>query len=859
MIDIQRQYTENPILDELTYQISIMAIDCVLKDQNEADQYETEESVKNSDLYDICTHGRARFSMFTYSQNDLKKCFLIPEDEVEYYADNNNEIPFNAQNELLKIKVKDFIENYEDLNDYYRTLAGLPPVNTEGLKLSQCKIDYTITGLDLDPETYIHKMTDSQIEIFDSYGLIDEIYEANPTYKYLRFVGKRKIDSNLARKAFNFSILYIPMCDSIEVYNKFIEALEVNRVYFLNTLYSEAQKLDSPYYDKTLMFLIIINSMMDVIGNTQQFLSDREIFDLRTVKYILEANGVEYFPDIPLKYQKRLVRNLNTLIKYKATDKNIVDICNLFGFDDIEIFKYYLYKQRKIDENGNYVTIVDEDNNEDDDSNYELKFIRVPVDDILDNHIRNTNSHMDYDDITFSDKTWNGPYDSSYVKSVILNKEFTTIRSKYMSIDTITEMTKMSFELPYFLSIINNSDIRKDKLTIKISSLDSSIEFNIVDVFVYLYALMYIYNDYEDSIMDTTTKVMYIMGFNFETDMSELASYVEQQGFTLEELGVDGFMSPKDGIFTFDQLLQIYTTNKNIHDHIIEQMNNANNYKIYKVYKYIYDALMVTELNNDVFTIGDGTIAPTYTAYLEYKNPIMHDSIMSIKDISDLTLRQLKISEILNSICDIIYSYLGTTDLRYIFSNLPTISVDYIKQYMFKVVNFFKSYRITLLDVGTIYKISELNRLTVIDNLWIQVSYDKDDFIILKDKEYTSVKYDKSEYILLDDRATIEYIYNFIKKYSETISITESIAAFRILFDRLDRIKIEDSVYVKFMYNKISKYIIKDNYSINSIYFKSDKIVQEDIIRNFTRIYSKKYEDNNKPVITDDYKIRYIL
>ena len=45
MIDIQRQYTENPILDELTYQISIMAIDCVLKDQNEADQYETEESV----------------------------------------------------------------------------------------------------------------------------------------------------------------------------------------------------------------------------------------------------------------------------------------------------------------------------------------------------------------------------------------------------------------------------------------------------------------------------------------------------------------------------------------------------------------------------------------------------------------------------------------------------------------------------------------------------------------------------------------------------------------------------------------------------------------------------------------------
>ena len=319
MIDIKREYSDNPILDELVYEISVMAVDCILKDQNEADNNETEESVKHSDLYDICIHGRATFSMFDYTVEDLKKCFLIPSDEVYYYAMYNEKIPTNAQAELLKNKVKEFTTNYEDLNEYYRTLAGLPPLGTNGLKLSECNVDYDITGLDLDPETYIHKLTDSEIEVFDSYGLIDEIYLANPSYKYLKFIGKRRIDSHLARKAFNFSILYIPMSDSIEVYNKFIEALEVNRVYFLNCLYSEAQKLDSPYYDKTLMFLIIINAMMDVIGNTQQFLIDREIFDLRTVKYILEANGVEYFPDIPLKYQKRLVKNLNRLIKYKST------------------------------------------------------------------------------------------------------------------------------------------------------------------------------------------------------------------------------------------------------------------------------------------------------------------------------------------------------------------------------------------------------------------------------------------------------------------------------------------------------------------------------------------------------------
>ena len=853
MIDIKREYTENPILDEIIYQISIMAIDCVLKNQDEADKYETLETIRNADLYDICIHNRAKFNMFEYTKTDLEKCFMIPDDLTIYYAMNNDEIPDNAKDELLRNKVKDFLNNYEDLNDYYRTLNGLPPVDTNGLKLKDCNVDYNITGLGLDPDIYIHKLTDSQIEIFDSYGLLDKIYEANPSYKYIRFIGKRRIDSHKARKAFNFSILYIPMSDSIEVYNKFVEAIELNRVYFLQTLYSEAQKIDSEYYDKTVMFLIIINSMMDVIGSTQQFLIDREIFDLRTVKYILEANGVEYFPDIPLKYQKRLVKNLNTLIKYKATDKNIVDICNLFGFDDIEIFKYYLYKQRKIDSNGDYLSIENE--NGEDDSNYELKFIRVPIDDILDNHIRDTTSHMNYDDIVQTDKSWNGPYDASYVKSMILNNEFTTIKSKYMSIDTVTEMTKLSFELSYFISMIMNKNVSKDKLTIKISSLDSNIEFNIVDVFVYLYALMYIYYDIEDSILDTSTKVMYIMGFNFETDLSELATYVAQQGFTLEELGVDGFISPRDGIFTFSQLLTIYTKNKNIYNHIVKCMNNANNYRIYKVYKYIYDALMVTELNNSIYTLDDGTIAPTYTAYLEYKNPILYDSIMDIQDINDLSLKQTKIGEMINNICDLIYYYLGTTDLRYIFSNLPTVSVDYIKQYMYKVVNFFKSYRIDLLDIGTIYKLSEERRLTVIDDIHIKISYDKKDFIIITDNEFTNVRYNKTECIKIDDVATVEYIYKFLKDYSEKISIEDNISLLRIILNRLEKLKIKDSAYVKIMYSKIYKYIIKEKCSISSQLNKSDTIIDDDIIVDFVRVYYREYIDNNTPILIDNIHI----
>ena len=63
-------------------------------------------------------------------------------------------------------------------------------------------------------------------------------------------------------------------------------------------------------------------------------------------KYIFESNGVKYFDDIPLKYQIALVKNLNKLIKFKSTDKCIVDIISIFGINNIEVFKYYIMKDR---------------------------------------------------------------------------------------------------------------------------------------------------------------------------------------------------------------------------------------------------------------------------------------------------------------------------------------------------------------------------------------------------------------------------------------------------------------------------------------------------------------------------------
>jgi hypothetical protein len=47
---------------------------------------------------------------------------------------------------------------------------------------------------------------------------------------------------------------------------------------------------------------------------------------------------------------------------------------------------------------------------------------------------------------------------------------------------------------------------------------------------------------------------------------------------------------------------------------------------------------------------------------------------------------------------------MDSLDFKYIFSKFPAVSGDYVRTYMLKVVNFFKSYKVHLLNISTVYK-----------------------------------------------------------------------------------------------------------------------------------------------------------
>lgn len=755
---VDRIYTETPLIDEIIYQCKGMILNgIILKDEEEANNNETQYSIKMADRYADLIEGNNRFELWEYDLNTISQLPNITYEMAILYAKNNALIDEQSKPYLMKIKQDEFLSTYEEQNDYYRMLNGLPKLKERGLHLTLSQVEM-LNIKTFDSGKYIHEMDNNEINILDSKGILDELKEMYPDKKYLWHLGERRVNSYIARKVNIFGALYVPTCESSEIYNKFKDRLEINRVFLLQTIYSEAYKFRSDYYDEFIMSMIIIQSFIDMIILSPEYIIQRELFDMRTIQYVFESQGVEFFPDIPLKYQKRLVKNLNRLIKYKSSDKNLIDIASLFGFENADIFRYYLLKDPIMLEDGTYKHDTYEDPKtgedvEDLEANYELKFVKVPINGgIAEESIRDPFNISSYDEMVSGDVYWNGPYTKEYVKHVILEHEFNMVASKYIGLEVTYSLTELSMELSYFINMILYTNIDTSELKLQVPEISSTNEFTLIDLLIGLYSLMYTYLGIKDNIIYNPVQSLAVYGFNFETDMSKLAEYVAEKKFTLEELGVSGFINPKDGIFTFKQLIEIYTNNKNIYEHLVYQMNHANDKDIYDIYRKLYKSLMITNLNFDYFR-SEGFEPETYLDFLLAKNSPLYEIISSCRLIEKDEERKTKASQIINYIVENIYIYLDEDMFRHIFHGIPTVSMDYIRQYLFKVLNFFKSYKVDFTHVNIVYKFDDRldNRINIIDRILFKYIFNKTDRIDIDDFIKLMVHINPKEFINIVD------------------------------------------------------------------------------------------------------------
>lgn len=875
--NFRKQVTDNPLLDQIIYECQTMIYEgIVFKNEEEANKYETYDTIQLSDRYADIIEGKTSFKFFDYGLDLLNQVPYLTQRQKIQMARNNALIPDSAKELLHKLACEKFLAEYEEPNNYYRKLNGLPNMETAGIHLTpeQCAM---IEVDDFDFGKYVHEMSGEEINILRIFGekignqfksVLDILKEEYPDQEYLNFLGERKIDPYVARRLPNFSVLYLPSSESTEVHNKFLERLEINRVFFLKTIYSEAYKFNSDYYDNFITIMIVLQSFADMISLAPEYIIRRDLFDLRTIQYVFESQGCEFYPEIPLKYQKRLVRNLNRLIKYKSCDKNLVDIVSLFGFDDIQLFKYYILRIPIMNEDGTYRhdTIEDPKTGEDlpdYDNNFELKFLRVPIDEIADENIRNHMNYKDYDSITLQDQYWDGPYPHDYIKHEIIKKEFNICITKYISIDSVYSLSELSFQLVYFINMVMyNGAIDNSKVTLEIPEISSTAKFPFIDTLICLYSLMYVYQGFEDDIIYDPIQALAIMGFNFEVDMSVLASYVEEKGFTLEELGVSDFQIPKSGILTWNQLIDVYLKNKKIHDHLIYQINHADNKKIYDIYYKIYQSLMVTQLNFDYYRKLDGTVPKRYCDYLEMKGSTLFAVIKDCKDTPKESDRRIKITKYINDIVENIFIYLDKEEFRFIFQNIPTVSLDFIRSYMFKVLNFFKSYKVDILNTNTIYKFDDKlgNKIKMIDDIWFRYIFTKTDRVDMEDfigalnvylnpeekiKPFDKIYMDIYRWANKIFKDKMEYYDAFAKvlvsiMYSDYANLKhDGIYEYNYVYDKRLVIPVDDHIVDNNVYLTFSDYIMSED----MMYREPHGIDPSDIESLLIDFYYEKHED----------------
>ena len=343
-----KSYTDHALMDEVVYNVKIILQKIILKNTRAADEFETEEMMIQADHLIAIHRNSMRVNFFPFTVEMLMAygydSILASDITIDWHC-----IPEGDEEDLLQFCCKWFLDHYEEKNPYYRKLAGLPEYGTDNYDIyidpNDLRLAEDDSNTDFNFSAPLHEYSTKEINTLEALGIMDEIRSTytGPKYNYLNYLGTRRIQPVVARSAEQWDILFMPDVEWL-VGSRFKEIYEVNRDIYMRRTYQDAYIWSSTYYDEMVMLMILCQTMTDIIVELPEWYIRRDIFDMRSVKYFLDSQGVMFYKEIPLKYQIKIVKNLNRLIRYKSTTKNVHDILEIFCADNATVYKYYLYK-----------------------------------------------------------------------------------------------------------------------------------------------------------------------------------------------------------------------------------------------------------------------------------------------------------------------------------------------------------------------------------------------------------------------------------------------------------------------------------------------------------------------------------
>lgn len=344
-----KAYTEHALMDEVVYNLKIIVNNLILKNTHIADLYETAEIMQEADYLLAIDNGSMMLNFFPFTE-DMLMAYGYDYIQATSFMVDWTLIPEKDRDDLLKFCNQWFLDHYIEKNPYYRHLNGLPEYGTTEYDIyidpNNPKLIADDANTDFNFSAPLHEYTTKEIITLEALGIMDDIRREYTGfhYSYVKNLGSRKIDIITARKAEQWELLYIPEVEFL-VKSRFKEIYAVNREIYMRYTYQEAYSYMSDYYDEAVMLMIVCQCMSDMINELPEWYVRRDIFDLRSVKYFLDSNGIIFYKEIPLKFQVKIVKNMNRLLKYKSTTRNVLDILEIFRQEGTTVYKYYIFKK----------------------------------------------------------------------------------------------------------------------------------------------------------------------------------------------------------------------------------------------------------------------------------------------------------------------------------------------------------------------------------------------------------------------------------------------------------------------------------------------------------------------------------
>lgn len=682
-------------LETLYRDIMSMVSNIVVKRMDFAREAETVDTALAFELYYACLTGSRYFYNFKKFDIDILEKYLPAHMVSDCYYDPNK-IPDEQRISIVEDQANRIIETYEEQNEYYRMLMGLP-------RLTDYKWIYISDYPDIPSDVPVHQMTIEQISYLEVRGKLAQLKEERPDAEYLAYLGSNRIELLDARLAKPFEILRLGQPDNTMSRDMFESEYYKARRYIMGTVYNRRLFTNKTLYDPIIGILIITLAIRNtLVPNEANYLNFDEILNA-----ILESYGLlHYFENLPFTFKRRLVLALDNILKVKGTDGVLVDICRIFSFENFYAKRYYLMKTHRKDADGN---IIFSDNPQE---AFDLNFIKS---DIENHDISYQEEDMTtYDSVVHNDYLWQLTEDE---RTALMNEDFNTMMSKYIGIEAAYDMTALTFEVCYFINFLLQSKMNILKVTCVNKYATNSVSM-IHTMILFLLAALAKRSGFDGNIIYEPENIAEILRFNTGDIEEELQAIIDKYELQVDvnDVLVPGYDKPRvqkpSGFVKDYQMVEMYVYNRELYNAILTEMHSTNDIRKYIALSNAKDCMYISAMEESDFITINGEPASTYHEALKTEDPklaALLDSIDVSKDPNDLDKLILYILEKLETT-------FSSPELKYLFLNTPNTYGTLIQKYLKMAINVFKASSVQLESINVFFNVGESDPIRVIDH-----------------------------------------------------------------------------------------------------------------------------------------------